>query len=381
MRSASLALIVALAGCAGADAATAPQAPSPVPVAAQQVELGLHPGEAMAFEVQLAGVLVGEAQLAVGEIGSVEGKRALVVQSRAATAGAAALVRKIVDEATTVIEADTGNPISVETNVEMGAKKTVASATFLPAHAVVKFQRNEDKQPSTFNVAYRGQRLHDAHSAMAQLRGWKAAPGTLRSVYVIGGRRLWRVDVKYVGEETIGSAVGNRRAVVYEGVSYRAKRDLAPETNKPARTFRVWLSDDADRVPLKVVANTELGEVIMSLTEYTRPYTYSSPQPSESRFARSLAPLLLLGASSRCLIVPETAVASLAVIGRRPGGSGSSSTVSVSVCELVSVTVSVTRAPSSSTETDISSCSSSSSSAVGSIVSISTVISISSSSS
>jgi hypothetical protein len=269
MRRSSLALIVGLVGCAGADAATAPQAPAVAPT--QPSELGFHPGETMAFEVQLAGVLVGEAQLAVGEIGAVADRRVVLVRSRAATAGAAALVRNIVDEATTTIDAETGAPITVETNVEMGPKKTVASATFLPSHAVVKFQRMEDKQPHVFNVAYRGHTLHDAHSAMAQLRGWKAAPGTVRTVYVIGGRRLWRVDVKYVGEETIGSAMGNRRAVVYEGVSFRAKRDLVTETTKPSRTFRIWLSDDADRVPLKVVANTELGEVVMALTEYARP--------------------------------------------------------------------------------------------------------------
>jgi hypothetical protein len=265
-------LAIALAGCAGADAATAPQAPSQAGSAtSHQAGLGLHAGETMAFEVQLAGVLVGEAQLAVGEIGTVEGRRAIVVQSRAATAGAAALVKRIVDEATTVIDAESGAPISVQTNVEMGSKKVVASAQFLPTHVVVKFQRQQDKQPSSFNVAYRGHKLHDAHSAMAQLRGWTASPGTTRSVHVVGGRRLWRVDVTYVGEETIGTVTGNRRAVIYQGVSYRAKRDLSPETKKPARKFRVWLSDDADRVPLKVVAATELGEVVMQLTDYSRP--------------------------------------------------------------------------------------------------------------
>src|SRR5688572_23004478 len=139
-------LVLALAGCAGADAATGPQ--SPTTATPQQADLGLHPGEVMAFEVQLAGVLVGEAQLAVGEVGAVDGRKAIVVKSRAATAGAAALVRKIVDEATTIIDAETGAPISVETNVEMGDKKTVATAQFLPQHVVVKFQRKEDKQPS-----------------------------------------------------------------------------------------------------------------------------------------------------------------------------------------------------------------------------------------
>jgi hypothetical protein len=90
-------------------------------------------------------------------------------------------------------------------------------------------------------------------------------------VYVIGGRRLWRVDVTHDGTDTIGSALGNRRAIVLEGKSYRAKANMQLETQKPARTFTVWLSDDADRVPLKVVAATELGDIVMDLTDYARP--------------------------------------------------------------------------------------------------------------
>lgn len=268
-----VAAAAALAGCAGAEAMSGPPAtgagaPAPAP---PEEQLGLHPGESMAFEVQLGGVLVGEAQLAVGEVGVLDGRRALVVKSRAATAGAAALVRKISDEATTVIDAETGRPISVETNVEMGDKRTVATAAFSGTIATVTYKRNTEAAPQTARIDFGANALHDAHTAMAQLRGWRAATGTTKSVFVVGGRRLWRVDVKLAGEDTIGSAVGNRRAVIYEGTSYRAKRDLTVESNKPARTFRVWLSDDADRVPLKVSAKTELGDVVMTLTEYTRP--------------------------------------------------------------------------------------------------------------
>jgi Protein of unknown function (DUF3108) len=263
------ALLLVIAGCAGAEAMPAPQAA--VAAAPQEKQLGLHPGEAMTFQVQLGGVLVGEAQLAVGEIGVVEGRSALVVKSRAATAGAAALVRNIVDEATTLIDADTGQPISVETNVVMNEKKITASATFSGTIATVTYRRNAEATPQTSKIDFRTNELHDAHTAMAQLRGWRATPGTTRTVFVIGGRRLWRVDVKYAGEETIGSALGNRRAVVFDGISYRAKRDLSVESNRPARSFRVWLSDDADRVPLQVTAKTELGDVVMSLTDYTRP--------------------------------------------------------------------------------------------------------------
>lgn len=238
--------------------------------AAPASELGLHPGETMAFEVHLAGVLVGEAQLAVGEIGMIDGREAVVVRSRAATAGAAALVRQISDESTTTMDVATRRPRSYEGRIVQGPKRIVAGATFTGELVKAHFQRN-DGPIQHLTIHSKGRELHDAHSAMAQLRGWRATPGTMRQVWVVGGRRLWRVDVRYVGEETIGTQMGNRAAVVFEGNSYRARRDLIVEADKPSRTFRVWLSDDADRVPLKVVAKTELGDIAMNLTDYTRP--------------------------------------------------------------------------------------------------------------
>jgi hypothetical protein len=231
----------------------------------------------MAYEVHLGGMLAGEAQLAVGDIGMFEGHRAVVVKSRAATAGAAAMIRHIVDEATTVIDLDTGRPLALDTVVEQGDSRTTASAKFTDNIADITYVRSDEHEPHHLRVNFgrgaaadAGLQVHDAHSAMAQLRGWRAAPGTRRTVFVVGGRRLWRIDVTYAGQDTIGSAIGNRRAIRYTGESYRARPDFSPETPRPTRTFTVWLSDDADRVPLKVVAKTELGEVVMNLTEYSR---------------------------------------------------------------------------------------------------------------
>jgi hypothetical protein len=256
------------AGCAGAEAMALP--PQPAPVTAPTTELGLTPGETMAFEVHLGGMLAGEAQLAVGEPGMFEGHRAVVVTSRAQTAGAAKLLRNIVDQATTTIDMDTGRPLQLDTLVVMGDKTTTAQAKFTGSIANVTYSRDDDPKPHTYRVDFGKVTVHDSHSAMAQMRGWKAAPGSTRTVYVVGGRRLWRVDVHMVGTETIGSQVGNRRAVHFTGSAYRAKPNLTLESEKAARTFEVWLSDDADRVPLKMTATTELGEVAMELTEYNR---------------------------------------------------------------------------------------------------------------
>jgi hypothetical protein len=265
-------LLLLLAGCAaGAEAMTLPAQGRPSATATATNEVGLNPGESMAFEVRLGGVLAGEAQLAVGELGRYDGHRAVVVKSRAATAGAAALLKKIVDEATTVIDMDSGRPLQLDTLVEQDHQTTTAQAKFTGSVANVTYERSDEPKPHTMHIDFGAMTVHDTHSAMAQLRGWRAAPGTTKTVFVVGGRRLWRVDVRYVGEETIGSALGNRRAVRYTGASYRARPNFGVESDKPTRTFSVWLSDDADRVPLRMTAQTELGEVSMDLTEYNRP--------------------------------------------------------------------------------------------------------------
>ncbi len=118
-----------------------PLAPQAEPLTAHSRELGLHPGETMAYDVQLAGVLVGEAQLAVGEIGMVDGKKAIVVKSRAATAGAAALLKQLVDESTTVIDVETGHPIKVDMLVVSGEKKVTADVRFAGRIATVTYRR------------------------------------------------------------------------------------------------------------------------------------------------------------------------------------------------------------------------------------------------
>ena len=272
-----LALWIALAGCAGeARPATAPSAEvARAPAPALAGELGLVPGESMAFEVKLAGIPAGEAQLAVGEIGDLDGHRAVVVKSHGETTGAAALVRHAVDDSTTVIDYATGLPISLETSAEQGDAKGSASATFHTAgnrhSADVTYRRPEDPNAKTQHLDFGTEAVHDAHSAMAQLRGWRATPGATKTVLVVSGRRLWRVELRYGGEETIGSALGNRRAIRFTGASFRARPNFGVESDKPTRTFSVWLSDDADRVPLKMTAQTELGEVTMDLSEYTHP--------------------------------------------------------------------------------------------------------------
>ncbi len=263
--------LAVLTGCAGAEAMALPPPAPTTAAAAEASEFGFFPGETMSFEVHLAGMLAGEAQLAVGEIGAVDGHKAIVVKSRVATAGAAKLLKSLTDEATTTIDVATGRPLVLDTTVVLNDKTSTAHAVFTGSVANVSYTKPDDATPHSYRVDFGKVTVHDSHSAMAQMRGWRPVAGTTKQVYVVGGKRLWRVDVKFVGAEEIGSAVGNRQTVHLSGAAYRARPNMQLEQTTAARTFDVWISDDADRVPLKMTAHTELGDVQLDLAEYARP--------------------------------------------------------------------------------------------------------------
>ena len=233
--------------------------------------LGYQPGESMTFEVTVAGVLAGEAQLAVGQPGTVDGRRAITVRSRIATAGALALVKSVSDEATTVIALDTATPISMISDVTMSGVVYHADVAFQGRSIQIVSTRSDVKGVRRDHLAVGGALAHDTHSAMASMRGWDAAPGTSRTMFVMGGKRIWKTTVTFDGRETIGTQLGNRAAVRLHGLAWRAHDDLTVDDSKPPREFTVWLSDDADRVPLRVAAKTELGSLLIELTDYQRP--------------------------------------------------------------------------------------------------------------
>jgi hypothetical protein len=274
------ALIGLMGGGCGASEGRGP-AMAAQPLSTQGSGIGLFPGESMTFMVKLAGVEVGEASLAVGNTQeTVDDKgvahETIQVRSRIASSGAAALVITYLDDANTVIAVDSGRPLSFTTEVNQDKKSFVASAVFTDHNVTVLYRKPDDMlagkpapQPLTFD--FHGQPVHDAHSAMAAFRLWRPSINETRTVWIIGGRRLWRIDANFVGQETIGTQLGNRNSNKLTGIAYRAKNDLSIDQSRPPRTFTVWLSQDADRVPLKVSATTEMGDIEILLSDYNRP--------------------------------------------------------------------------------------------------------------
>jgi|JI10StandDraft_1071094.scaffolds.fasta_scaffold12394_11 hypothetical protein len=277
MRSARGLVTIAVAtafACGGAGEALDPVEPGPgattetvppsVPLAA------VHPGEKMRFEVSLAGVLAGEASFATGDFGERDGRPTVVLSSSIRSAGALALVKDIRDEATTVLAIDGLEPLSTTATVKANPRDYTAETRFVDRVAEIEF-RPAKGPTQQLRYDFAGQVAHDAHSAMATLRVWQAPTGTTQTMWVLGGRRIWKVELTLGPTEVIHTFAGNQPAIRLDGRATRAHANLTVDPSRPPRTFSVWLSDDADRVPFRVVAATELGDVLIEMVEYSRP--------------------------------------------------------------------------------------------------------------
>jgi uncharacterized protein DUF3108 len=108
-----------------------------------------------------------------------------------------------------------------------------------------------------------GAEPHDMHSSLLLLRAWRPRLEEKAYFYVVLGRRPWRVDVTSRGPEMIKLGEDPRLTNRIEGVAVRLGEGPEPATSK---RFTLWLSEDADRVPLRMVADASFGSVTMTLT-------------------------------------------------------------------------------------------------------------------
>lgn len=109
-----------------------------------------------------------------------------------------------------------------------------------------------------------GAEPHDMHSALLLLRAWRPRLDETAHFYVVLGRRPWRVDVTSRGPEMMKLGEQPRLTYRIDGVAVRLDPPGAAGTS-PKR-FSVWLSEDADRVPLRMIADASFGQVTMTLT-------------------------------------------------------------------------------------------------------------------
>jgi hypothetical protein len=227
-------IVAAIAMCA----CTAPPLPSvPVRVAAGPGHTVAYPGESMQYQVSVHGLTLAHAQVAVGQPGWIEGRRAIIVRAHVSTNAIFDFLGQATLDLVTTIDLATGSPIR----------------SVIDAAATVDGKHEHEHKDHVWPADEAGG--HDVLSVAGAIRAWQSHPDEHLELAVGLTRHLLHVAMWDAGRERIA----NVPAIHYDGV---VDDDLR---------VALWVSDDASRVPLRFEVVTKWGTLVAELTEYLPP--------------------------------------------------------------------------------------------------------------
>jgi hypothetical protein len=266
-------VLVAVAACGGATTATTTSQPA---VSQARFAVGpplVTPGERFSYKLQLGGVDLATYDFTVGDIVDVAGKRGILVQSHAKAVGIVAMVTHVDDSFASWIDVATGRPLRWQTD-EFATKSTDKERTEVrfterAGNVVpVDFHVN-DAAPTSEPQTVSMEDVWDLNAFIVALRSWEAPAGTAVDAEVFRSRYMWHVRTTMTGHrDTIATDVGSLPAYELAGHLYKLDRHGAKSAGDDERDLEIWVSDDDGRVPLRITARTDLGEIVLTLAAY-----------------------------------------------------------------------------------------------------------------
>ncbi|HKA91245.1 MAG TPA: DUF3108 domain-containing protein [Haliangiales bacterium] len=262
---------IALAACRSGNI---PSSTTPVASAAdlRVTQVRFVPGETITWSVTFAGVLAARARLAVGEGQGHDGRKEIVVRAEAGAAGLGTLVGESQEVLSSWIDPQTGVPIQTEhygINRERTQRTLVTRAAGKAELLITRARTGEPPAPPVKRTHLLPPvPVYDNLAALAALRGWDARPGGRATLWAFSGTQLWRTVVEVEKEEELDTDVGRLPARKLVATSVRMTTNLREDTSRPARKWAIWISTDERRIPLRIDAHLDFGDVVVRASSY-----------------------------------------------------------------------------------------------------------------
>jgi hypothetical protein len=246
---------------------------------------GARPGEAFTFKFSVGPVEGGRARMSVGKPVAERGKRVVWAHGQAETTAFIKLLARVQDDYTVAV--DTGNllPLTVR-ETERGLRERKISSVVDGRTADVDYWSPEKQHKGRRHLP---RIVRDPLSGYFALRALGLDDGQKIGLDVLDGAALWRVALTVKRGEKVrvdsdGAGAAARAAIRIDGVATRIDDGGRPR-GTPPRSMTIYLSDDADRVLLRLEADTELGRCALELTSY-------QPAPARGKLAQEQVPEL-----------------------------------------------------------------------------------------
>jgi hypothetical protein len=225
--------------------------------------LPFGPGEELGYVISLSGVYVGRASLTVGERSSHGRHVVYPVYGQATTNTFFNKMSRMDSLQTSLVTPDGVFPLLMQSQARTDSATRDEEVQFDPEQRLARgWLRLRDHEWK--GQAQGGQIVQDAVSIVYFARSRQVQPGQSYCTEIYYGKRLWVVRGQVGEVESVSTPAGPYRALRVLG---EAVRDGEP---RYSRSFTVWLTDDEDRLPVRLVSPSAYGEIEVRIDHFKR---------------------------------------------------------------------------------------------------------------
>ena len=192
------------------------------------------------------------------------GRMRLLVHAR--TTGAARALWRMDTEHVALCDATTLRPIHLEQTEVYKAKTETAKVDFAP-DSLERWRETKpsgDPPPKKRRVNLAG--AYDLQTALLMIRSQRLQPGDVYRLIVFPAKAAYLAEIDVIGKETVKAAGRTYPAIKCQIKLQGIIKALTLEPHKKFKEAFAWLSDDHDRLLLKIKAEIFVGSVWAELT-------------------------------------------------------------------------------------------------------------------
>jgi len=161
--------------------------------------------------------------------------------------------------------AETLHPIETQQTENYRSKKIVTNLTFTAAEVTRTRTEGEGAAAKTTTRQFSLPDLFDLHSAALYLRSQPLKDRSVHRIVVYPATNAYLATLTVVGREKISVRAGTYNAIKLDLKLKRIGKQLELEPHKKFRRASIWVSDDAERLLLRIEAQIFVGTVFADL--------------------------------------------------------------------------------------------------------------------
>lgn len=166
---------------------------------------------------------------------------------------------------TSIVDAATLHPLEVKQIENVRSKKTVTTLSFEPNGVTSRETETPGKNSGPKIRRFDSPHLFDLLSALLYLRSQPLQERSVQRVVVYPATSAYLVTVTVQGRERLTVPAGTYNAIKLDLQLSKIGKNRELEPHRKFRRATVWMSDDPDRLLLKIEAQIFVGSVFAEL--------------------------------------------------------------------------------------------------------------------